>query len=492
MAKQIQLRRGTTSQHSAFTGAAGEVTVDTDKKVVVVHDGSTAGGIPMAKDSVKVDKVTSTDNAVVRFDGTTGQVQNSGVVITDSGNVGVGTSSPSGKLVVNGGEVLWGATSNLGFLGYTGGYPLVGSVGAVPLALYTNSTEKMRIDSSGNVGIGTSPSEKLHVKGKLLIERADNTADKAYITTNLGILDIHSQDGGTSTGAIRFVRGTTSTESMRIDSAGNVGIGVTPSVNAGLRTLNVSNSNGNYAAVTAGASGGDYGYVGYNFGTTSLAGSYKYQVNDTASALGFSAGGFKFQTAGTGTAGNTITWNSAMTLGLNGNLSVGDSVTTGSKSFIMSPTELSIQGLDANVAFRAIKLNPSGGNLLVGTTTDNGVDKLQVNGSIKAGNAIVKGNYITDIWNGYSFATYIGNRFFGTINVSAVYSPSANRRSSASYVVNFFDGDQTTINLIGSVITLGGGIPFSVGFSAGNFNVVNTSGLNNVSIYVTFNGSSHG
>jgi len=48
MATQIQLRRGTTSQHSTFTGAVGEVTVDTDKDVVVVHDGSTAGGFPLA------------------------------------------------------------------------------------------------------------------------------------------------------------------------------------------------------------------------------------------------------------------------------------------------------------------------------------------------------------------------------------------------------------------------------------------------------------
>lgn len=47
MSKQVRLRRGTTAQHSSFTGAQGEVTVDTDKKVVVVHDGSTAGGTPM-------------------------------------------------------------------------------------------------------------------------------------------------------------------------------------------------------------------------------------------------------------------------------------------------------------------------------------------------------------------------------------------------------------------------------------------------------------
>jgi hypothetical protein len=47
----VQHRRGTTSQHSTFTGLQGEITIDTDKKVVVVHDGSTAGGIPLAKES---------------------------------------------------------------------------------------------------------------------------------------------------------------------------------------------------------------------------------------------------------------------------------------------------------------------------------------------------------------------------------------------------------------------------------------------------------
>ena len=42
MATRVQFRRGTTSEHSSFTGAVGEVTVDTDKKVVIVHDGSTS------------------------------------------------------------------------------------------------------------------------------------------------------------------------------------------------------------------------------------------------------------------------------------------------------------------------------------------------------------------------------------------------------------------------------------------------------------------
>jgi len=51
MSTQIQRRRGTTSEHSSFTGAAGEITIDSTKNTVVVHDGSTQGGIPLAKES---------------------------------------------------------------------------------------------------------------------------------------------------------------------------------------------------------------------------------------------------------------------------------------------------------------------------------------------------------------------------------------------------------------------------------------------------------
>ena len=50
MATQVQFRRGTTGQHSAFIGAVGEVTVDTEKKVVCIHDATTAGGFPLLKE----------------------------------------------------------------------------------------------------------------------------------------------------------------------------------------------------------------------------------------------------------------------------------------------------------------------------------------------------------------------------------------------------------------------------------------------------------
>ena len=48
MATQIQLRQGTTTEHNTFKGAVGEVTVDTTKDTLVVHDGVTVGGHPVA------------------------------------------------------------------------------------------------------------------------------------------------------------------------------------------------------------------------------------------------------------------------------------------------------------------------------------------------------------------------------------------------------------------------------------------------------------
>jgi len=44
MTTQVQFRRGTTAEHALFTGASGELTIDTDKNMAVIHDGQTTGG----------------------------------------------------------------------------------------------------------------------------------------------------------------------------------------------------------------------------------------------------------------------------------------------------------------------------------------------------------------------------------------------------------------------------------------------------------------
>jgi hypothetical protein len=62
MTKQVQLRRGTTTEHSVFTGAVGELTIDTDKDVAVVHDGTTIGGHELVG-------VAATGQTIVNKDG---------------------------------------------------------------------------------------------------------------------------------------------------------------------------------------------------------------------------------------------------------------------------------------------------------------------------------------------------------------------------------------------------------------------------------------
>ena len=64
---QVQLRRGTTAQHSSFTGAQGELTVDTDKNALVLHDGTTAGGVGMTNADVTATGSTTARSLADRF-----------------------------------------------------------------------------------------------------------------------------------------------------------------------------------------------------------------------------------------------------------------------------------------------------------------------------------------------------------------------------------------------------------------------------------------
>jgi hypothetical protein len=84
MAKRVQFRRGTTAQHAIFVGAPGELTVDTDKKTVVVHDGVTPGGFP----ATRLDSVGGTTTFI-------GQIISS--------NSTASSSTTTGAIVVAGG-----------------------------------------------------------------------------------------------------------------------------------------------------------------------------------------------------------------------------------------------------------------------------------------------------------------------------------------------------------------------------------------------------
>jgi hypothetical protein len=84
MATQVQLRRGTTVQHSTFTGAVGEVTFDTDKNTLIVHDGSTAGGYELAVvgNDITVDDLIVSGNLTVN--GTTTTVNSATLSVADN------------------------------------------------------------------------------------------------------------------------------------------------------------------------------------------------------------------------------------------------------------------------------------------------------------------------------------------------------------------------------------------------------------------------
>jgi hypothetical protein len=65
MATQVQRRRGSTTEHAAFTGALAELTIDTTKKTAVIHDGTTSGGFPLAREDL-----SNVDTSGVTDDGT--------------------------------------------------------------------------------------------------------------------------------------------------------------------------------------------------------------------------------------------------------------------------------------------------------------------------------------------------------------------------------------------------------------------------------------
>lgn len=86
MAKRLKLRGGTTTQHNTFTGSDREVTVDTTKETLVVHDGSTAGGFSMMRSDIMQENLNVNGNSIV-------SASNGNIAITPNG---------SGKVVLDG------------------------------------------------------------------------------------------------------------------------------------------------------------------------------------------------------------------------------------------------------------------------------------------------------------------------------------------------------------------------------------------------------
>jgi hypothetical protein len=65
--KRVRLRKGSEQEHQSFAGALAEVTVDTDKKTLRVHDGTTPGGLEISKARYDVVGAATTLRANVKY-----------------------------------------------------------------------------------------------------------------------------------------------------------------------------------------------------------------------------------------------------------------------------------------------------------------------------------------------------------------------------------------------------------------------------------------
>jgi hypothetical protein len=245
---------------------------------------------------------------------TTFAVSNAEQMRLTTTGLGIGTSSPSAKLDLVG-IMQWQATAGtvLGKLTYSGGEPVILANTGLGLRFFTNNTQAAVIDSSGNLGLGVTPSAwstsgsyaALQIGAVGLYGRAA-ASNELYLTSNAfnsatGFKYIYTasatrydQDtgkhiwynapSGTAGNAITF------TQAMTLDASGNLGVGVTsPSAKLHVAGATSNAAISNAMALTQGGAGAGTGsslYIGY--GTTigqygSISGFY----DGTGTALTF-------------------------------------------------------------------------------------------------------------------------------------------------------------------------------------------------------------
>lgn len=261
--------------------------------------------------------------------------------------------------------------------------------------LLGNSSNALNINGSGNVGIGTSsPGYRLD------IYQGSNAALVHIANGNVGL---YSWNGSTLSGWGDTVNGngngiffspssnfialqTNSTEKMRLDSSGNLGLGVTPSAwGSSIKALQVGAAS--YGSIVDLGNGvTSFGSNFYNDGNGN-----KYVISSAAYPVQYlqdtTSGNHSWRIASAGTAGNTISFTQAMTLDANGRLGIGTTspgaalhldTSIGPTTILRNPGASSYTSLrlynDINSAYRALEIDyfgstySSGEAAWIGTT----------------------------------------------------------------------------------------------------------------------------
>jgi hypothetical protein len=269
------------------------------------------------------------------------------MLLDTSGNLGVGTTAPTSyagyKSVTvensTGGVLVLRNTGNTANLEVAANSTetYIKNVTNTPLTFGTNNTEKMRITSAGRLGIGTTaPSSNLSVYTADTYAATFNTGITTLATTRISLGGFSNATGGeggsaaigavhnhssTALSSLAFYthNGSTLFEAARIDSSGNLGLGVTPSAwNVNYKPIEIGRV-GN--AILGGVAGSSMEMMTNVF--VDSVGNYKYANNGAATDYYQFAGAHIWYNAPSGTAGNAISFTQAMTLDVSGNLGIG-------------------------------------------------------------------------------------------------------------------------------------------------------------------------
>jgi hypothetical protein len=223
----VQRRRGTTSEHSSFTGLAGELTIDTTKDTVVVHDGSTAGGISLLREDV--------DNLAA--DAISGDKVHGGTI---SGSVALANGATAATQSAGNDSTLIATTAFV--TAAVGGEDTLAEMGDVALVSAT-SGDMLVHDGSNWVDVTMSGDATMAANGAVTIAAnsvelgTDTTGNYvASLTAGTGVTVGGAAEGGTPSVAIGQAVATTSDVTFN-----NLIVDGTLTVNGSTTTVDTTN-----------------------------------------------------------------------------------------------------------------------------------------------------------------------------------------------------------------------------------------------------------